>query len=161
MSVITRLRDFFHESIFPESIAIEGPPETEEHLTVAALLILVAQADGRLLGVEEEGLRVLLGSRFGLSREQAERLLRHAGEIEDARDASTTLVDRILHDLSVEERPRLLALAYRIAAIDGAIHEFEDDLIWRTGRLLNLSDGELAAIKADALKNLLPDQARG
>jgi uncharacterized tellurite resistance protein B-like protein len=156
MSVITRLRDLLHDSLAPDD-----PADTGEHLTVAALLILIARADGRTLKVEEEGLRVLLGSRFGLTREQAERLLDHASEIEGTLDPSTTLIDRIAQDVAFEDRPRLLALAYRIAAIDGAVHDFEDDLIWRTGRLLDLSDVEMAAIKADALRNILPGQARG
>jgi uncharacterized tellurite resistance protein B-like protein len=155
MSVITRLRDFFHDTLAAD------PAESVEHLTVAALLILVARADGRTLRVEEEGLRVLLGSRFGLTSEQAERLMAHAAEIEGTLDPSTTLIDRIAQDVPFEERPRLLALAYRIAGIDGTVHEFEDDLIWRTGRLLGLSEGDLAAIKADALKSLVPDRARG
>jgi uncharacterized tellurite resistance protein B-like protein len=156
MSVITRLRDLLHDTL-----GTDDPAETGEHLSVAALLSLVARADGRLLKVEEEGLRVLLGSRFGLTREGAERLLAHAAEIEGTLDPSTTLVDRLLQDVSVEDRPRLLALAYRIAAIDGTVHEFEDDLIWRTGRLLDLSEGEIAALRAEALKNLVQDRTRG
>jgi uncharacterized tellurite resistance protein B-like protein len=156
MSVITRLRDLLHDTL-----GTDDPAETGEHLSVAALLILVARADGRMLKVEEEGLRVLLGSRFGLTREGVERLLAHAAEVEGTLDPSTTLVDRLLQDVSVEDRPRLLALAYRIAAIDGTVHEFEDDLIWRTGRLLDLPDGEIAALRAEALKNLVQDRTRG
>jgi uncharacterized tellurite resistance protein B-like protein len=156
MSVITRLRDLLHDTL-----GTDDPAESGEHLSVAALLILVARADGRMLKVEEEGLRVLLGSRFGLTREGAERLLAQAAEVEGTLDPSTTLVDRLLQDVSVEDRPRLLALAYRIAAIDGTVHEFEDDLIWRTGRLLDLSEGEIAALRAEALKNLVQDRTRG
>lgn len=156
MSVITRLRDFLHASL-----TSKVPTDPDERLTAAALLILVARADGRTLEVEEEGLRVLLGSRFGLARDQVERLLDHAADIEGTLDPSTTLIDRIAQDVPSEERPRLLALAYRIAAIDGTVHEFEDDLIWRTGRLLDLSDAEIAAIKAGALENLAPGQAHG
>jgi len=154
MSLISRLRDFFRRPVDGRK-----PPESDEHLTVAALLTLVANADGRMLKVEEDGLRVLLGSRFGLTDDQTERLLAQVGDIRAALDPSTTLVDRILHDVRYEERPRLLALAYRIAAIDGTVHEFEDDLIWRTGRLLDISERDLATIKARALKNIVPDQA--
>jgi uncharacterized tellurite resistance protein B-like protein len=52
-------------------------------------------------------------------------------------------------------------MAYRIAAADGAIHEFEDDLIWRTGRLLGFSDSDLAIIKAEALEALVTFEVRG
>jgi uncharacterized tellurite resistance protein B-like protein len=71
------------------------------------------------------------------------------------------MVDRIVHDVPSEERPRLLSMAYRIAAADGAIHEFEDDLIWRTGRLLGFSDSDLAIIKAEALEALVTFEVRG
>lgn len=156
MSVISRLRDFFHDPLTADDSA-----ETDERLTVAALLILIARADGRTLKVEEEGLRVLLGSRFGLTGDQAERLLHHAAEIEGTLEPSTSLIERIVQDVPFEDRPRLLGLAYRIAAIDGTVHEFEDDLIWRTGRLLDLPEAEIAATKEEALKNPVRGQARG
>src|SRR5690606_7279031 len=116
------------------------------------------RADGRMLDVERTGLRDLLGSRLGLKSDQVERLLAHVDDIAGTIDPATTLVDRILQAVPFDERPRLLSEAYRIAAIDGRIHEFEDDLIWRTGRLLDLSDAELAAIKADALAHFRPDE---
>lgn len=156
MSLIAQFRSFFEPSVGSETSC-----DPEERLTVAALLILVAHADGRVLKVETDGLRSLLRSRFHLTDGQVERLIRHAAEVEETLDPTTTLVDRILHDVSPEDRPRLLGLAYRIAAIDGVVHDFEDDLIWRTGRLLDLSDKDLAAIKAEALKNILPDRSHG
>ena len=42
-------------------------------------------------------------------------------------------------------------MAYRVAAVDGFVHEFEDDLVWRIGRLLGLDEGAIAAIREDAL----------
>jgi uncharacterized tellurite resistance protein B-like protein len=155
MSLITRLRDLIHPSV-----GANGHPADGEHLTVAVLLTLVAHVDGRVLKIEEDELRSLLKARFGLDPEQAANLMNHVREIEATIDPTTTLVDRIIHDISPEERPRLLAMAYRIAAIDGKVHEFEDDLIWRTGRLLDFSESDLAAIKAEALKNLAAGPAR-
>lgn len=152
MSVISTLRDIFRGAVG------DTDPESGQHSTVAALLTLVAHADGRILPVETEGLRVLLGSRFGLTSEDAARILDHAAEIEAGIDPSTTLIDRIIGDVPFEDRDPLLALAYRIAAIDGHVHEFEDDLIWRTGRLLGFSDRELLEIKSEAIKNLVDRQ---
>ena len=155
MSVISTLRDILRLAIDERS------PEYDEHLSVAALLTLVAHADGRVLPVETEGLRALLSSRFGLSTEDARRVLQDAARIEAGVDPSTTLIDRIVNDVPFEERGPLLALAYKIAAIDGVVHEFEDDLIWRTGRLLGFTDRDLAEIKADAIKNFATDAAHG
>lgn len=154
MSVISALRNILRPAGGPS-------PQHEQHLTVAALLILVAHADGRVLPVESKGLAVLLGSRFGLSAEDAARILQEAVETETQIDPATSLIDRIVGDVPPDERAPLLALAYRLAAIDGRVHEFEDDLIWRTGRYLGFSDDDLAAIKADAIKNLVADRADG
>lgn len=143
MSVLSTLRDILRPTDETHSA------EHEERLTVASLLILVAHADGRVLPVETEGLRVLLAARFGVSMSQADRVLREAENLGGG-DPSTTLIDRIVTDVPAAKRKSLLALAYRIAAIDGTIHDFEDDLIWRTGRLLGFSDPDLAAIKDSA-----------
>jgi uncharacterized tellurite resistance protein B-like protein len=156
MSFISRLRDLFQDV----TAADEADPEDDARLTVAALLALVARADGRVLEVEQKGLRVLLRSRFGLSDERVERVLEHADEIVGDVDEAAGLTDRILHDIGPVDRPKLLAMAYRIAAIDGHLHEFEEDLIWRVGRLLGLSDDEVAAIAQDALKDLAPERDR-
>jgi uncharacterized tellurite resistance protein B-like protein len=152
MSVISALRDILRA-------ADDRSAEDEEHLTIASLLILVAQADGRVLPVETDGLRRLLAVRFGFSSQDADRVLRSAAEIEAGMDSATTLIDRIATDVPPEEHGNLLALAYKVAAIDGTVHEFEDDLIWRTGRLLRFSDDELADIKARAIGTLSPGRA--
>ncbi|WP_210492551.1 TerB family tellurite resistance protein [Microvirga antarctica] len=154
MSVISSLRD---------ALRLAAPPSAahEEQLTAAALLILVAHADGRVLPVETDGLLVLLGSRFALAPEAARGLLDDAARLEAGIDPSTTLIERIIHDVPFEDRGPLLGLAYRVAAMDGTIHEFEDDLIWRTGRLLGFSDRDLAELKAEVLKDLQALPAHG
>lgn len=156
MSLIENLRDLFRDAV-----SADTSEEQDQRITVASLLILVAQADGRVMNVEERGLSVLLQSYFGLSEDSASRLLDRAAEIGSELDPATSLADRILQDIAFDERPNLLVLAYRVAAIDGNVHEFEDDLIWRIGRLLNFSDAEIVALKVEALKNLSPGEAHG
>ena len=147
MSLLFDLREFFQQ---PDSA------EPDNHLTVAALLVLVAHADGRVLKAEEDGMRVLLRERFGLTEGQTGRLLERAGQVGADLDPATDLVDRITQDIPEQERPRLLDLAYRVAVSDGVVHEFEDDLIWRTGRRMGLSERDVAAIKAEVLKEVQP-----
>jgi uncharacterized tellurite resistance protein B-like protein len=156
MSLLARLNEFFLDVLGPEGAAV--PDETS--LTVAALLVLVARIDGRVLKVEEEGLRALLRSRFGIGREDADRVLAQVDEIGQEVDQASTLAARIGHDIAPEERSRVLAMAYRMAAIDGFVHEFEEDLLWRIGRLLGQSDAEIALARDEALKNLAPERAR-
>ena len=155
MSLLSRLRDAFDELTLPPGGAVD-----DTRLTVAALLILVARVDGTVLPVEEEGLRALLRSRFAIDDEEAADLLAEADEIERDVDEAKALVARIVHDIEPEELPRLLALAYRVAGIDGFLHEFEDDLLWRIGRLLGLSDAAVTAVREGALQNLAPQRGR-
>ena len=108
MSLISRLRDVLRDLVDPD----EASPEAEERLTAAALLVLVARVDGRVL------------------QETPERDL-----------------------------PALLAMAYRVAAVDGVVHEVEADLIWRIGRLLGLDDAMVSAIREEAFRNLGPERA--
>ncbi len=155
MSLISRLQAALHDAF--------GPAETrpdEAELTLAALLILVSRIDGQVLKVEESGVRRLLQSRFGLGEEGVARLLEQVDRMGEDVDQVATLSDRILHDVSLDERPRVLAMAYRMAALDGFLHEFEEDLIWRIGRLLGQSESEISAIREEALRNLAPERAR-
>ena len=147
MSLLFDLRELFQQ---PDD------SEPDSHLTVAALLVLVAHADGHVLKAEEEGMRALLSERFGLTEMQANRLLERAGQVGADIDPATNLIDRIAQDIPEQERPDLLGLAYRVAMSDGVVHEFEDDLIWRTGRRLGLSEREVTAIKANVLREIQP-----
>jgi uncharacterized tellurite resistance protein B-like protein len=158
MSVISRLRDLIDDVLGPKDAALT--PDAHLTLTVAALLVLVARADGQVLAVEETGLHTMLRSRFDLSEEQVARVLDHADGIASDIDPAATLAERILQELSPTERPPVMAMAYRIAALDGYLHEFEEDLLWRIGHLLGLSDSEIAAMREKALENLAPERAR-
>lgn len=157
MSVLTRLRDFFDEILTSE----EPDSRQDVRVSVATLLVLVAQADGRVLQVEEEGLRSLLQSRFDLTQEQIGKVLEEVESFADSLDPAVTLSERISKEIGTDARRSVLAMAYRIAALDGYLHEFEDDLLWRIGRLLGFSDAEVTALRELALKNLRPERARG
>jgi uncharacterized tellurite resistance protein B-like protein len=154
MSLISRLQDVFHDAL-----ATDEAPERAK-VTLAALLVLVSQVDGRVSKVEESGIRALLRSRFSLDDEAVHRVLDEAGQLSGGSDQVPNLSDRILHDVAEEDRPHVLAMAYRMAALDGFVHEFEEDLIWRIGRLLGQSESEIVEIRESALKNLAPERAR-
>lgn len=155
MSLISRLRDAIRQIVDPD----EASPDHDERMTVATLLVLVARVDGRILPVEQAGLRAVLRSRFSISDESAARVLAAVDEVAHDVDEASALADRILHDTAPETRPQLLAMAYRVAAVDGFVHEFEDNLIWRIGHLLGLDDARIGEIREEALRNLAPERA--
>jgi uncharacterized tellurite resistance protein B-like protein len=156
MSLLSRFHDLFDDLFGP---ADQGPDQ--DRLTVAALLLLVSRVDGRVLKVEEDGLRVLLQARFGLGPADVDRLIRHVDSLAADADSVTSIGERILHDVAADQRREVLALAFRMAAVDGLVHEFEEDLIWRIGRLLGETDGAIAAVREQALMNLMPRRTHG
>jgi uncharacterized tellurite resistance protein B-like protein len=141
MFLLSRLRAFLETGP-------EAAPDQPRAVATAALLVLVARADGLLKPAEADTLRALLRSRFALSEPAAARMLERA----EAGDADAAdLVEAIARDLDAAERGDLLALAYRVAGADGAMEEFEEDFVWRIGHLLGLSDGAIEAVRRAAL----------
>ena len=130
----------------------EHASDEPQRLTAAALLALVARADGRLRPEEEAALVALLGARFGLSEDDAAALVADSEDLPANLDAASDLTDRILRETPSAERPDLLALAYRVAASDGDVNEIEDNLVWRLGHLLGLKDREIGTIRRRALQ---------
>jgi uncharacterized tellurite resistance protein B-like protein len=154
MDLLSRLSDLLDRVIGPETSQDQNLP-----LTAAALLMLVARIDGRVLAVEERALHALISARFEIPEDEIDRLLAAVDKAElDLRDPST-LVRRIAQDMPVEERGHLLALAYRIAAVDGVVHDFEEDLIWRLGAQLGLTEADIASARERAMDHLIPGKA--
>ncbi len=152
MSLASRLIEFFTgvSQTSPADEALEAA-ETDGRLAAAALLVHVARADGRLAEAERERLLGLLRTRYGLTSEQCETFFARADEVDWATDDVASLVEMMGHDVDPAERRRLLGMAYAIASADGQLHEFEDDLIWRIGRLFGFDDAEIATVRGEAV----------
>ncbi|MBV9078056.1 MAG: TerB family tellurite resistance protein [Methylobacteriaceae bacterium] len=149
MSLLTRLIDLVRGVAHPEPLPTDFQ---EERLALAALLVHVARVDGNLQAVERRDLVALLAGRFGLSDSMAERLVAGGDALDREVDDITDLIDRLGHHLDDGRKRDLVAMAFRIAAADGWIGEFEDDLVWRLGHLLGLSDDAIRALRADAAR---------
>ena len=76
-------------------------------------------------------------------------------------DPAVTLAERILQDIAPDERPGVMALAYRIAGLDGhSSTSSRRTCCGGSGGSWALSDADVAAMRDDALKNLAPERAR-
>jgi len=121
--------------------------DNDYRLAAAALLVHVVTIDG-VIGADEMGkLRRVLGTRFSLGENEAERLL----EAAIARDAEavdlyafTSVLNRALDD---EGRQRIVEMMFEVAYADGGLTEFEDNLVWRAAELLNVSSRDRVQIR--------------
>jgi uncharacterized tellurite resistance protein B-like protein len=143
MSLAARLSRFVSDSL--------GLQEADDgRLAVAALLVHVARVDGRIVEAERARVTELLAARYGLDEVDAERLAARGGAL--SRGAQLADLVEAVGRGPLEERRWLLAMAYKVAATDGAVEEFEEDLIWRAGRLLGFDDAAVRAIRAEAIE---------
>lgn len=119
----------------------------DEHLAATALLVHVARADGVLDAAESERLARIVQSRYAASAAEASDLIARAAAFDAQNRDLTGLVELIGSEAALDDRIRLLSLAWSVASADGEIHEFEEALVWRLGKLLGLDEAEIAAAR--------------
>lgn len=129
------------------------PPDdpADAALAAVALLVHVARVDGALGPAERGRLTRLVLGRFVQTQEAAEALVARAAAFDDETRDVAALVEMIGRDVREGERRRLLTMAYAVAAADGRLHEFEEDMVWRVGHLLGFDDAAIVAVRDAAL----------
>jgi uncharacterized tellurite resistance protein B-like protein len=145
MSLISRLLALLSHHPVPAAAAVvPGDGRT----AATALLVHVARIDGVLDAAERERLEALFTGRLGLTIEQARALLEDGEDASRGRPDIAELVEAAGRDSTEQERRDLLAMAYSVAAANGAMAEFEEDLVWRVGRLLGFDDADIEAVRS-------------
>lgn len=120
---------------------------TDHRVAAAALLVHLIQIDGVAEPHEREALRAVLKARFGLGDAETEELIELARrKDEDAVDlyAFTSVLKRAL---DAEGRAAVVEMMWEIVFADGAVHELEDNVVWRAAELLGVSSRERVELK--------------
>ena len=144
--MLEAIKNFVAELASGEKRA-QGFDDNDYRVAMAALLVHAAAIDGNLSGAEREMLTALLQRRFALDDATTGVLIDQATQAEqDAVDLYrfTRLLNRSLDE---EGRHRVVEMLWQIAFTDGAITEFEDNLIWRASDLLGVSQHERIALR--------------
>jgi uncharacterized tellurite resistance protein B-like protein len=117
-----------------------GPIAADEsRLAAAALLYHVTAIDGAIGNDESARLRTLLKERFDLGDDDLDDLMA-AAESADKQAVDLYGFTSVLKQrLDIGERERLVGMMWQLVYADGKVHEFEDNLIWRTAELLGVS----------------------
>ena len=108
-------------------------------LATAALLIHVANVDGKIDPVERVRLREIIEDRFGLDATATTRLLERAEQSDkEAVDFFhfTNVLKRRLDDAG---RHKIIEMMWTIVFADGEVTEFEENVVWRIAELLGVS----------------------
>jgi len=127
----------------PEKVFDEDDPR----LAVAALMFHVVAADGVVTAEERRRLNDELARHYGLTVAQATEL----GEIAREAELETATLQRftagLQRKLDPDQRRDIVASLWRIVLADGAVHEFEDNVLWRIADLLGVPAHERIAVR--------------
>jgi uncharacterized tellurite resistance protein B-like protein len=119
----------------------------DHRVMVAALLVHVMAADGKVTDTENRKLKALLQSGFGLSDDETASLITEASlRDNEAVDlyGFTSVIKRALDE---DGRLRLIEMLWDIAFADGHVDEFEYNVIWRIAELIGISSRNRVLLK--------------
>lgn len=124
--------------------------EQDVRLAAAALLVHAISVDGVVSGSERKALEAALQREYNLQPAEAARLFALAKVRDDeAVDlyAFTSLLKRRLDETA---RQRLILVMWELILVDGEIHEFEDNVVWRVAELLGVSTRDRVRLRREA-----------
>lgn len=147
--MLQSLKNFINE------LAGETPPRrvfeaADYQLAAAALLVHIASIDGEFDEGERARLQRIVETRFGLDAAQARDLIDNAWESErEAVDLYrfTSVLKRTLDD---DGRRQVVGMLWDLAYVDGQIHEFEENVVWRVAELLGVSTRDRVLLRREA-----------
>jgi uncharacterized tellurite resistance protein B-like protein len=135
--------------------------EDDYRLAAAALLIHVANADGRIDLAERRKLQRIIKERFGFDAASAANLIAAAEQSDrEAVDFYhfTSVLKRALDEVG---RLKMVEKLWEIAFADGAVDELEENTIWRIAELLGVTGRDRVWLRQKVAREPRPDPYAG
>ena len=136
--MLAELKEFFSELVDGQKPQHQFA-ENDYRRAAAALLVHVATLDGELTDVKRHKLHAILETQYGLDPGATDELI--ADATQDDREAVdfyhfTSLLMRTLDEAG---RLRIVEMLWEMVYADGAVSEFEANVMWRVADLLAVS----------------------
>jgi uncharacterized tellurite resistance protein B-like protein len=116
-------------------------------VATAALLVHAAAIDGAMSDAGRGRLQSLLKQRFALDDAAASELIEQGSAADDQAVDLYHFTHRLNDSLDDNDRLRMVEMMWLVAYADGAVSEYEDNLIWRVADLLSVSSTERIALR--------------
>ena len=121
--------------------------EADHRVAAAGLLIYAMNVDGVQSPAEKLRVETLLQERFSLDIDETRALIAAAGERNrDALDFND-FTGAVKRAYSQEGRQRIIEMMWEIVFADRALHEFEDNLVWRVAEALDVRVEDRVSIR--------------
>jgi uncharacterized tellurite resistance protein B-like protein len=121
--------------------------EEELRLAAAALLVHASVVDGNVDPEERKKLKDLLKLRFGLEGDELRRMLGEAEAWEQESVDLYSFTSVLCRELDQDGRKRIVEMLWEMAMADGVVHEFENNLVWRSAELLGVSTRDRVTLR--------------
>ena len=141
------LRQFIADVVSPTTHQSRTFDDTGYRLAATALLIHVISLDGEPTQLEKRKLHSLIESRFGLDRGTADQLIASATLVEGEAVDLYHFTSVIMRSVDEPGRLRIVEMMWELAFSDGAVSEFEDNVVWRAADLLGVSSRDRIELK--------------
>ena len=146
MTVWTRFKELV-DRVAGHEMPARNFQEDELRLASAALLVHASIIDGKVDASERQKLKELLRQRFDLGDEEVRRLVHEAGMEESELVDLYGFTSVLCRELDQDGRRRIVEMLWEVAMADGAVHEFESNLVWRAAELLGVSTRDRVTLR--------------
>jgi uncharacterized tellurite resistance protein B-like protein len=116
-------------------------------VAAAALLVHVATLQGELTAAAREKLRSVLMAQFSLTGALTDELIEAAVAADREAVDFYHFTHLLMRTLDEQGRLRVVEMLWKMAFADGAISEFEDNVMWRVADLLAVSPRDRIALR--------------
>ncbi|MFA6954667.1 MAG: TerB family tellurite resistance protein [Thermoanaerobaculia bacterium] len=137
----------------------ESDPENPVALATAGVLLELAYADQQFSEREQAQLLETMVATFGLTTEQAERIVAKAQSARSVTIDHWTFTSRIREATDHETRLEVVRAMWRLVLADGRLHEYEEYLVRKLSDLLGVQHHEMIEAKL-SVRRALTEQGR-
>jgi uncharacterized tellurite resistance protein B-like protein len=116
-------------------------------VAAAALLVHVATLEHELTGPAGQKLRGLLMAQFSLTEALTDELIEAAVAADREAVDFYHFTSLLMRTLDEQGRLRIVEMLWEMAFVDGAVSEFEDNMMWRVADLLAVSSPDRIALR--------------
>src|SRR5580704_5357828 len=116
-------------------------------VAAAALLVHVATLEGELAAPAREKLRALLMAQFDLTEALTDELIEAAVAADREAVDFYHFTSLLMRTLDEPGRLRIVEMLWEMVFVDGAVSEFEDNVMWRVADLLAVSSRDRIALR--------------
>lgn len=150
--MLERLKKFLREDDSTKAAVAQGVDEVQ--LAAGALLLEAAGRDGQLDPGERDKIEELIAARFGIGPAEIERLLTQSEERLENTHQLLSFTRAIKDNLDNAERIEILEMLWEVVYADGALHDYEANLMRRVAGLIYVTDRESGEARKRALARL-------